>query len=239
LAAAYDIINWNDIHIELEEGCPLQTGSIMASLTEVLLGAFRLKDERAKEAPGEDLTIEIDESPEWGTPLEGGSVPKDVTVLEEPLPAPSPEHAVRLETSDTIVIKVPTEQGFKEVYMNIPKLNKAVELLKENLGGALLATDIFSSEDGQSLVGFNSQPAACAVFSQITKYLNNALIDSKFPEIGRYYLVDLVDRKMILVIPMGDFIWSMLIDGSKTQLGMLLNLAIPKAVGAFEEALAE
>jgi len=42
-----------------------------------------------------------------------------------------------------------------------------------------------------------------------------------------------------VVIPMGDFQWGILIDGTKTQLGLLLNLAIPKAIGAFEEALAE
>jgi len=123
--------------------------------------------------------------------------------------------------------------------MNIPKLNKAIESLKESLGAALLTSDIFSTDDATSIAGWNSNPTACAVFSQFTAMVNRSLIDAKFPEIGRYYLLDLVDKKMVVVIPMGDFQWSMLIDGTKAQLGLLLNLAIPKAISAFEEAIVE
>ncbi|MCJ7525566.1 MAG: response regulator [Candidatus Aminicenantes bacterium] len=243
LRAAQDMLEWNNIQIELEEGCPLKTGSAMMSMTEVLLDTFRLLDERAKETPDEDedLSIEIDDSPDWdrSIPLEGGSARKEFVELGEPLPEPSPDHAGRPPAGDTIMIKITTDQGFKEVYMNIPKLNKAIDSLRESLGAALLATDIFSSDDAQSIAGFNSNPAACAIFSQFTTMLNKSLSESKFPEIGRYYLLDLVDKKMVVVLPMGDFQWGILIDGTKAQLGLLLNLAIPKAIGAFEEALAE
>jgi CheY-like chemotaxis protein len=238
LAAALDMLNWNDVRIELEEGCSIKTGSIVQSLTEVLLEAFRLKDEWRQKTIKEDLTIEVEDFHQWDLPIELDSALKDIVDLRDSLPAASPDPAVHPATGDTITVKVTTDKSFKEVYMNIQKLNKAVETLKESLGVGLLATDIYGAEDGQTLVGFNSKPEACAVFTQITDYLNKALVDTKLPEIGRYYLLDLVDQKMILVIPMGDFIWSMLIDGNKTKLGMLLNLVIPKAIEAFEEALA-
>ncbi len=239
LSAALDMLNWDEIRIELEEGCPLKTGSIVKSLTEVLLEAFRLKDEWAQKTIKEDLTIEMEDVREWNVPLERDPTLKDIFDLRDPLPVPPPGPEVRLASDDTVkIIKVTTGHGFKEVHMNIQKLNKAVESLKESLGAGLLSTDIFGSEDGQTLVGVNSKPEACAIFTQITDYLNKALTDTRLPEIGRYFLLDLVDQKMLLVIPMGDFIWSMLIDGNKTKLGMLLNLIIPKAIESFEEALA-
>ncbi len=122
--------------------------------------------------------------------------------------------------------------------MNVKKLNEAIEVVKENLGAGLLATDIFGSEDGQSLAGWNSNPQACALFNQITNYMTEALGEAGFPSIGRYYILDLVDEKMILVITMGDFQWGLLVDRTKTQLGLLLNIVVPKIIDSFEEAIA-
>jgi hypothetical protein len=125
----------------------------------------------------------------------------------------------------------------KEKPMNVQKLNKSIETLKENLAGALLATDIWGSDDMQSLAGWNSQPAATALFGQIINSTNQALLGSGFPGLGKYCIFDLVDGKMIVIIPMGDFAWGMLVDGKKIQLGLLLNVALPKAIGAFEDAI--
>ena len=121
--------------------------------------------------------------------------------------------------------------------MNVQKLNEAVEVLKTNLGSGLLATDIFSSADLQSVAGFNSNPQACAVFGDITKRMNKSLSESGFPTIGKYYLLNLVSDKMVIVIPMGDYQWGMLLDGTKVSLGLILNIALPKAISSFEEAL--
>jgi hypothetical protein len=122
--------------------------------------------------------------------------------------------------------------------MNVQKLNKAVDTLKENLGGALLATDIFSANDLQSVAGFNSNPAACAVFGQIINSTNKALKQSGFPVLGRFCLFDLAEGKMVVLIPMGNYIWGMLVDAKQAQLGLLLNVALPQAIDAFEDAIA-
>ncbi len=125
----------------------------------------------------------------------------------------------------------------KEDDMNVSKLNKSIETLKESMGGALMAADIFGVVDMQSVAGFNSNPAACALFGQIITSTNLALKESGFPVLGKYCLFDLVDAKMVVLIPMGDFIWGMLIDSKKAQLGLLLNIALPKAIAAFEDAI--
>jgi tetratricopeptide (TPR) repeat protein len=125
----------------------------------------------------------------------------------------------------------------QEARMNISKLNKTIDTLKENLGEALLSTDIWGSTDMQSIAAFNHQPAACILFGQIINMTNKALNESGFPILGKYCLFDLVDSKMVVVIPMGDFMWGMLLDGNKIQLGLLLNVVMPKALAAFEEAI--
>ena len=238
MEAAVELLGLDPIEVEIREACPPLAGPAIGSLTEVLLEAFRIQDERRRQpaADADELSIEIQDERNWDSMPEDGSLLQDVLELGEPVVEAGPPAAKANECKS---ITMSTESGIKEVSMNIPKLNKAIESLKESLGPALLTTDIFSTDDATSIAGWNSNPTACAVFSQFTSMVNRSLVDSKFPEIGRYYLLDLVDKKMVVVIPMGDFQWSMLIDGTKAQLGLLLNLAIPKAISAFEEAIVE
>lgn len=122
--------------------------------------------------------------------------------------------------------------------MNVKKMKQAMEILKENLDDALMAADIYSSADGQSLVGMNSNPKACALFNRITNFMSDALQGSGFPNLNRYYLLDLSGNHMVIVIPMGDYQWGMLIKSDKAPLGLLLNVVLPKAVSSFQEAMA-
>jgi hypothetical protein len=121
--------------------------------------------------------------------------------------------------------------------MNVKKLNEAIEIQKANMGEGLLATDIYGSADGQSLVGWNSNPQACALFNRITNYMVEALDGAGFPALGRYYIVDLADGKMVIVISLDEFQWGMLADRRKIQLGLLLNVIVPKMIDTFEEAI--
>ena len=121
--------------------------------------------------------------------------------------------------------------------MNVKKLQKAVDVLKENLGEGLMATDIWVVSDGTSIVGLNSQPEATAMFNQMADYLAKTLEGSGFPKLGKYFMVDLVGEKFVVVLPLGDFRWGMLIDRTKVQLGLVLSIAIPRAIAVFEEAI--
>lgn len=122
--------------------------------------------------------------------------------------------------------------------MNIKKLKDSIKELKKDLGDALLATDIFTTINGTSIGGFNTQPKACALFNQITTYLKKALSESGFPALGDYYLVNLEDKNVLVFLPLGEYQWSMLINTENTPLGLLLNIVVPKAINAFEEATA-
>jgi hypothetical protein len=42
---------------------------------------------------------------------------------------------------------------------------------------------------------------------------------------------------VLVVLPLGEYIWGILLDSSKTQMGLLLNFGIPAAIDAFAEAV--
>jgi CheY-like chemotaxis protein len=149
-------------------------------------------------------------------------------------------NAMKVEDEDTNKFRLDEKligNKKKEVKMDVKKLNEAIEVQKENMGAGLLSTDIYGSDDGQSVVGWNSNPQACALFNRITNYMSEALDGAGFPAFGRYYIVDLADGKMVIVISLGDYQWGMLADRTKIQLGLLLNVIMPKMIDTFEEAI--
>jgi len=123
--------------------------------------------------------------------------------------------------------------------MNVQKLNQAIEMMKRDLGEGFLATDIFTIVDGVSIASYNGQPKACALFNQLTNYLTETLAGSDFPNLGKYYILDLVSNHMIIVLPMEEYRWGILIDSSKVMLGLLLNIVIPKIIDEFEDAMTD
>lgn len=121
--------------------------------------------------------------------------------------------------------------------MNIKRLNKIVEDLREDLGSALIATDSWKTGDAISLAGFNTQPKATALFNEITRNVDKSLKDSGFPGLGKYYMINLENNFMVVVVIQGGFQEGMLVDLSKTTLGLLINIALPKVLDGLAEAI--
>lgn len=120
--------------------------------------------------------------------------------------------------------------------MNIKKLNNSVEMLKEYLGDSLLAYDIWMTNTGQSIAGYNTQPKATALFEQVTSFLKKALTGAGFPPLEKYYMLDCEGDSLILVLQFEKYQWGMLVAKSKIQLGLLLNVIIPNVTEEFLEA---
>ena len=121
--------------------------------------------------------------------------------------------------------------------MNVTKLNEAIGLLKTNLGESLISTAIAMNIDGQSIAGFNSNPKFAALIVKIIKVVNDTAKISGIPLIGKYATFDLQDDQLLVILPLGEYIWGILLDGTKTQMGLLLNIEIPAAIDAFAEAI--
>lgn len=122
--------------------------------------------------------------------------------------------------------------------MDIQKMNAIIGNAERELGNALISTDVWKITDGESIAGYNSQPMACALFNQITDYVNEALEEGQYSKLEKYYILSLKGDKMLLIMPLGEYIWEMFIDTKKTRLGVLLNVTIPQMLGTFEKIIA-
>jgi len=110
-------------------------------------------------------------------------------------------------------------------------LNQSVEDIQSFLKDGLLSTDIWRRRDGLALAGFNQQPAATALFNQITEALETNLVNAGFPKLNRYYLIDLKTDKTVLIIRHGEeMLQGILLDTTKANLGMLLSVVLPRAL---------
>ncbi len=122
--------------------------------------------------------------------------------------------------------------------MDVKKLKQAIEKLKDDLDGALVATDIYPTGVGTSLAGFNSNPQATALFDRVTSYMIKSLDGAGFPGLDKYYLLDLKGSHLVVVIFFEEgYQQGMLIDSTKANLGILLNIAIPNAIRLVREAI--
>jgi hypothetical protein len=130
------------------------------------------------------------------------------------------------------------DKGKERRRMNVENLNKAIDTLKKDLGEGLVSADIWTAVDGQIIAGINPQPKAAALFNKLTMDMAKNLKTAGFPELGRYWLVDLVGGMIGIVIPLGDYEWGMMLDSNKAPLGLLLNVVIPQAIDSFEKAIA-
>ncbi len=126
----------------------------------------------------------------------------------------------------------------KETSMNIAKVNTALSSLKEELGAGLLATDVFAAADGQTIAGINSGAKASALFNEVMDYLGKILKGSGFPPLNRYFYLDLVDNKAVLVLSYGKYRHGILVDSQKVKMGLLLNVYVPQLLEELPAALA-
>lgn len=121
--------------------------------------------------------------------------------------------------------------------IDLDQLNTCVEGLKALLKDGLLATDIWDRHDGLSLAGHNSQPAAVGLFTQLTAELVNTLKDSGFPGLNRYYLLDMEGDHSVLLIRHGeDLLQGLLLNNKKVNLGVLMSVALPRALDQIAKA---
>ncbi len=120
--------------------------------------------------------------------------------------------------------------------MDIDKLNECIELLKKQMGGALLATSIVSTSDAQAIADYNSKPGADSIFIEVTDLINDSL-KKGYPLLGKYYLLDLQENSMLIVLPLGEYQWVIAVDTTKAKLGLIMNVVLPDAISAFENAL--
>jgi FixJ family two-component response regulator len=107
---------------------------------------------------------------------------------------------------------------------------KAIELLKKELGEALLSSQFFTTEDSKELSSYNISPETCKIFNEMTQKTNKYLNEMKLPSINRYYIIDLADNKTLIVVTFRKYQWVILVDSRELKLGLLINLILPNII---------
>ncbi len=122
--------------------------------------------------------------------------------------------------------------------MNVKMLKETMEGLKTDLDGALVSSDIWQTGTGTALVSYEGNAQATALFEKVTQDINKALKGAEFPVINDYYLLNLANDMIVVVLQTVEgYEWTMLVDGKKVNLGLLLNVAVPNALKALKEAV--
>jgi hypothetical protein len=121
--------------------------------------------------------------------------------------------------------------------ISIDKLETTIQYLKTTLKDGLLASDIWDRATGLSLAAFNPQPMAVALFTEMTNGLADALSDSGFPGLKRYYFLDLEGDHTVMILRHGnDILQGILMDSRKVNLGVLLSIVLPQMISSIEKA---
>lgn len=119
----------------------------------------------------------------------------------------------------------------------LENLQNCIYFAKEELGGGLIATDIYSNEGLPVVDGYNSNEKATALFANITEHIRKAVNNSTMSNLGDYYIINLQQGTLDIVIVGENFQWKLLINTDKIKLGYLFSIFLPEAIKRFKEAL--
>ncbi len=123
--------------------------------------------------------------------------------------------------------------------MESVSLDKIIDSLVQDLGEGLVATDVWIDgklESQIKLRGRKSPPGAIALFDDVTKKVDKALKGADYPGLGHYYIINLPGNHLAVVLLSGSFRQYLLIDLSKTTMGILFSVALPNLIGALAKA---
>jgi hypothetical protein len=120
-------------------------------------------------------------------------------------------------------------------FLDDRRVNQLIEELKNDLGDGFIATDIWATAYAQPLVGYRSQPETAALFNEVTQKLEKTLKTAEFPGLGNYYMVNLNNNRLAVILSINTYQLFLLIDLSKTTMGLLMSVTLPKLLSALEE----
>lgn len=112
-------------------------------------------------------------------------------------------------------------------------LKKLIDALKNDLGEGLVASDIWATGEPKSLAGNKKW---LTLFNGVTGKLNKALQGAEFPGIGNYYMINLPGNRLAVILLIDAYQHFILVDLSKTTMGILMSVALPNLINSWLEA---
>jgi hypothetical protein len=120
--------------------------------------------------------------------------------------------------------------------MDIKGINKLMDDLKDNLGDALLMSDISSFKVGSSVTSYNANPKTATLVNKFSKYLVDMIIKIGVGDSLNYYAVEVAGSMMMYVLLANDYCWSILVDNKQVSNGMILVGILPDCLDGLQKA---
>lgn len=121
--------------------------------------------------------------------------------------------------------------------MDIKSMSKLIDDLKDNLGDALLMSDISSFKIGSSVAAFNTSPKTATLVNKFSKYLVEMISKAGVGESLNYYAAEVVGGAMMYVIIEDDYCWSIMVDSKQVANGMMLVGVLPDCISGLKKAV--
>ncbi len=116
-------------------------------------------------------------------------------------------------------------------------LENEVRELKESLKDGLVSTSIFHKNNGQPIVEYNSISTSSGAYNNIVNHTLKIFREYNLDNIDKYIIFNLEDDKSLIILPLIDYRWAILVDNSRVKLGVILKVIIPNSRKRFEEII--
>ncbi len=122
--------------------------------------------------------------------------------------------------------------------INQEKMELVFEELKSDLGNGFVASEIWALAEGRPLIkdhGYNPNSKVAPLFNEVTRKLYKTLKESEYPNLGKYYLANLENNHLVMVLTIDKYQLFILVDLAKTPMGILMGVALPNLFGNLAE----
>ena len=111
----------------------------------------------------------------------------------------------------------------------------AIELFLKN---GLVAGDFWDVSTGMSVSGKKSDAAFVALFNQLIPIINSTLEGSGYAKFGKFFVIKEKQGFFVVINHGSGLMQGVMLDESKINLGLLFNVAIPRALKMVNEVFA-
>ena len=106
----------------------------------------------------------------------------------------------------------------------------------KDIGSALLSSDIWQNDTGESLASINRNINFSEVFRNVCNYIEKNLEAIGLPPVKNYQIIDLEMETILLFVKLDEkHTFGCIIDKSKVALSTLTNITVPNLINWFEQ----
>jgi hypothetical protein len=120
--------------------------------------------------------------------------------------------------------------------MNVDIIDKTIGDVRKILGDSLVTT-VLTGDDGLGITGYNSNDESSGFVAMLTNHVKSTLASSGFAPLDRLYMGRLANNLLGIIFLGGSYYWSFFIDLNKVNLGIVMNVIVPRVLQAFDKAL--